>query len=533
MDETVRPRSFFPPIEVSPWRRRLHLAAFFLLGLYANWANLPLERPITIDNQVYYYVAERVASGVPPHISLVDHKHALASMISGAAIAIGRVTGVDDVMAARAVSVLLAALIAPALWVAAYELTKNAVVAHLAAAVFLTFGDFFAQAAMGMRPQVFMAAFLAFSFALLARERFAAGGALAVAAFLCWQPALIVWATLLVALALREPPLRAFYRAAAAGIATFLFYEAYFLYHGALGEQLRQSFAMAGDLGGFELPAMAESLRFVLRGGAWGRGWKVALPAMYLAFLGALFVEAYTRPQEMLATARHESLATALALAALLTLAFTLVEHQAYPDRYFIQPFVALANGIVIGWALCRGTSRFVTTDRGRIRLSGLILVLALVGAATTIVPVTVGRHAGLASQRGLAALTAKLQERYGSLWAIGCPHLLALERKGNYDPIGLVIDKRVRAYAAERGVGGVYRPAGGAMPAVILTARHGIRQALPWITVEYRKVVDDALNRHGVLVWIREACLTSGPCTSALDCPLASACEGPRPSDG
>jgi hypothetical protein len=533
VEETVPPRSFFPPIEVSPWRRRLHLAAFFLLGLYANWANLPTERPITIDNQLYYYVAERVASGVPPHISLVDHKHALSSMVSGAAIAIGRMTGMDDVMAARTVSVLLTALIAPALWIAAYELTKNAVVAHLTAAIFLTFTDFFAQAAMGVRPQVFMAAFLAFAFALIARGRFALGGALAVAAFLCWQPALIVWVALLAALALRAPPRNALYRAAAAGIATFLLYEAYFLYHGALGEQLRQSFAMAGDLDGFALPAMGASLRFVLRGGTWGIGWKIALPALYLAFLVALVVEAYTRPQALLATARSESLATALAIAALLTLAFTLVEHQAYPDRYFIQPFVALANGIVLGWALCRGTSRFITTDQGRVRLSGLIFMLALVGAATTVVPISVGRNAGLTSQRALATRTAKLRERYGSLWAVGCPHLLALERLDNYDPFGIFIDKRVRSYAAKRGIDGVYRPAGGVMPPVILTARHGIRQAMPWITLEYRKVLDAGLNRQGVLVWIREECLPSGPCTDALTCPLTTACGGSRPSDG
>ena len=349
MQHPARPPGLIPYAEVSSWRRAVHLAAFFLLGLYANWASAPLTRPITIDNQVYYYIAEQVADGVPPHVSLVDHKHALSSMISGAAIALGRALDVDDVFAARAVSIMLAAMVAPALWVIAYELTKNAVVAHLTAGMMLTFGDYFSQGAMGVRPQVFMTAFLALAFAALSRKHFALGGALAVAAFLCWQPALIVFGMMLAALALGGRPWRPLLRCCGGGVAVLLLYEAYFLVEGALREQLYQSYAMAGSVRNYVMPPLRESIHFVLRGGEWGRRWWVLVPAVYLAFLVALGAEVYTRPQEVLAAARRGFLATALALSALLTLVFTFIDHQAYPDRYFIQPFVALANGIVFG----------------------------------------------------------------------------------------------------------------------------------------------------------------------------------------
>jgi len=125
------------------------------------------------------------------------------------------------------------------------------------------------------------------------------------------------------------------------------------------------------------------------------------------------------------------------------------------------------------------------------------------------------------------AARVQRIRRRYGSVWAVGCPHLLALARQPNYDPIGIVIDPRVRAYAAKRGIDGVYRPRGGEMPAVILGARNGFRQAFPWLTTEYRKVPDPALNRQGVVVWVRRECITDRPCTNALTCPVTAACGG------
>ncbi len=430
----------------------------------------------------------------------------------------------------RLVSILFATLIAPALWVAAYSLTRNAVVAHLSAAIMLTFTDFFAQVVMGVRPQVFMTAFLAMTFAAFARDRFALSGALAVAAFLCWQPALLVFFALLAALTWRESPLRPLLRCAAGGVAMFLLYEAYFVYHGALREQLRQSFTMAGDLSGFALPAIGESLTFVLSGGPWSGRWWMILPALYLAFLTAIVVETYTRPREVFATARRDSLATALAVGAFATLAFTFIDHQAYPDRYFIQPFVALANGIVIGWALCRAAALVVHSNDGRVRLSGVVFALTLVAAAAKVTPAEIGPNVGMQAQRRLANYTMSIRERYGSLWAIGCPHLLALKRTANYDPIGLLIDPRVRAYAADRGIDGIYRPNGGKMPNVILAARHGVRTALPWIGVEYRKVTDAALNRQGVAVLIRKECLDDAPCSAALTCKVLPACAGATP---
>jgi len=523
-----RSRGLIPYVAVSTWRRWLHIGGFLLLGAYSAWANAPLTRPITIDNQLYYYIAEQVADGVPPHVSLVDHKHALSSMLSGAAIAVGRLFDVDDVFATRAVSLAFAVLVAPGLWIIAYQLTKNAVVAHLAAAIMLTFGDYYSQAAMGVRPQVFMAAFMVFGFAALARNLWACAGALALCGFLCWQPALLAFGAMAAALLLAVPPQRPLVRFIVAAVAVMLAYEAYFVVEGALREQLYQSFVMAGDVERYTMPALLESFHFVLRGSTWGARWWILVPALYLAFLVALCAEVYAGPRAAFDFARKNPLASALAFTALLTLAFTFIDHQAYPDRYFIQPFVALANGIVIGWALCVVTRKLIVSDKAKLRLSGVVFITALTIAALTVVPVNIRRSTALDAERALARHAKKIGARYGgTLWAVGCPHLPALTRDANYDPFGMVLDPRVRAYAKKLGVDGVYRPRGGEMPGVILSSRGGIGRAFPWITSEYRKVADPSLNKDGITVWIRRQCLPDAPCASAMTCPVSSACGG------
>lgn len=492
----------------------------------------PFARAITIDNQLYFYVAERVAAGVPPHVSLVDHKHALSAMLSGWAMWAGRAAGLDDVYSVRILSMALAATLPAALWTVGLRLSGLPMVAHVTAFVALSFEDFFAQAAMGVRPQLFMAVFMAYSFAALGARRHVTAGAMAIASFLCWQPALLVFAVSFVAIAFERSSWRALGRYVAGGLAIFLLYEAYFWHYGALGEQLFQSYGMPSDLGGYNYKPLSHGIFFVLRDGRWGAGWWVLVPAVYLCVVCFLVAEPLVRWRSFWARLRDDALPGALTGTSVLALIFTLIDHQAYPDRFFLQPFIALANGLAWGlplsWLCGRlgRSSRFAHAASAAVFAIGAILV-----AAQTRTSMPAAKGLSLARQRGLANRVMALQRMYGQVWAIGCPHLLALQRTGNFDPIGIVLDRKVRAYMASTAGEDGYRPRNGTMPVMLLTARGGEGMAFPWLRSEYWPVADADFKEQGIRAWLRKDCLVDRKCRVLFECSIHPHCRrGVRP---
>lgn len=502
-------------------------ALLLALAVWLLRLHEPFVRAITIDNQLYFYVAERVAAGVPPHVSLVDHKHALSAMLSGWAMWAGRVAGLDDVHSIRIFSMALATTLPAALWAVALRLSGRPIVAHVTAFVALSFDDFFAQAAMGVRPQLFMAVFMAHSFAALGARRHVIAGAMAMASFLCWQPALLVFASSCVAIAFERSSRRALGRYVAGGLAIVLLYEAYFWYHGALAAQLFQSYGMPSDLGGYNYKPLSHGLSFVLRDGRWGAGWWVLVPAVYLGVLCCVIAEPLVRWRSFWARLRNDALPGALAGTSVLALVFTLIDHQAYPDRFFLQPFIAIANGLAWGLPLSWICDRLGRSRRFAQAASAAVFTIgAILVAAQTRTSIPAEKGISLEKQRGLANRVAALQRMYGPVWAIGCPHLLALHRTGNFDPIGLVIDRKVRAYMASTAGEDGYRPRNGTMPVVLLTSRGGEGTAFPWLRGEYWPVADADFKAQGIRAWLRKDCLVDRRCRVLFDCSIHPHCR-------
>jgi hypothetical protein len=507
-------------------RRLVPPALLFGLGLWLFRLYQPFSRAITIDNQLYFFIAERVAAGVPPHLSLVDHKHALSAMLSGWAMLLGRAAGIDDVYSVRILSMILAATLPCALWAVAFRLTRREIVAHITAFVALSFDDFFVQAAMGVRPQLFMAIFMVYSFAALGARRYVTAGATAIASFLCWQPALLVFGSSCVAILLERSSKRALVRYVAGGLIVLLMYEGYFWYHGALREQLFQSYVLPSELGGYKYKPLWDGLVFVLRDGRWGLGWLVVIPAVYLATLVLLVLEPLVRWRRFWERLRGDALPGALAATALLALAFTLIDHQAYPDRYFLQPFIALANGLVWGLPIAWLCERVGPANRFAAAVSIAVFAAGAIRIATdTQTSYPPDRAVTLAKQRQLANRVAALRRRYGPVWAVGCGHLLALRRTGNFDFIGLVIDPKVRHYMESMSGEDGYRPRNGSMPVVLLTSRGGEGIAFSWLRREYWPVRDEAFEAQGIRAWLRKECLVDRKCRALFECVVRPQC--------
>jgi hypothetical protein len=442
----------------------------------------PLVRSVQTDNQLYFFVAERVASGVPPHISLVDHKHQLPALLSGAAIAAGRRLGADDVIAARVLSIAVAVVIVVGLFALAHTLTGDPFAAMLTALAFLSFRTVFLEAATGFRPQLFMMGFAVLGHLAFARGRPFAAGALAACAFLCWQPAgLVGLAMFVAAIAGRKRSLTTVASLMAGAIAANLAYEAYYLLHGVIGEQLRQSYLMASSSAGFHPEPITETLDFLTREIGRGRSLQDYLSLLMLLALTALPMVAVIAPERAAAAWASNAGWRAITLAAAAAVAFTFVDHQAYPDRFFYLPYVALTAAIPAAVL-----SRYVANRGAR---AVALTAVGVLFAVLAFRPENKTMNETLQRQRAFATgpFVALVRKYEGSVWVVGRPDLLAFNYLDNWTSFGMLLDPRVRVYAVERNGGLSYRPLrGGRMPQVILSARGSMRRYAPWLTAEY-----------------------------------------------
>ena len=83
------------------------MTLFFALSIVVCLLRGPAGMALLADNQHYFFIAERAASGVAPHLSQFDPKNALSLLITAAAIKVSRLSGIgDDLAAARWISIL-------------------------------------------------------------------------------------------------------------------------------------------------------------------------------------------------------------------------------------------------------------------------------------------------------------------------------------------------------------------------------------------------------------------------------------------
>jgi hypothetical protein len=486
------------------------LLFWFCIGLFACYRFNPLHIPFAIDNQIYFFISERVAAGVPPHISLVDHKNSLSSLLSGAAIVAGRWLGVDDALSVRALSAAVAAGTVAAVWLLAYRLRGRALEAHLSALFMLVFVDYFAQGAQGVRPKVFMAFFMTTGLASFAGRHMLRGGVLSASSFLCWQPALLIPTCLGVSSLIEAPRLRRALRFSLGAAAAMLAYELYFLWHGALGEQLFQTYVMPTREEAWPVPPLTESLRFIVRLGHNRDDASMILPVLLMGGIVLAGLLALFRPRVTWNWIQTRSSWAAVALSATASFAFTLVNHQAYPDMFFLHPFIAVAGGLAIGGAY---------DLLGRLKLPGplaalrtvLVVLLMLTTAQLawdrrSMFRSSSHRGPSLTQQRALAAELTELSEQYGTVWAIGCVHLLALNRTGNFLPYGLLIDPNVRTYMMSKAGGKPFVPLdeNGKLPGMILVARGGERKVMPWLPRLFERVENIRFKSNGISIWVQ-----------------------------
>jgi hypothetical protein len=397
----------------------------FAAGVAACCWRDPATLPFTLDNRHYYFIAERAASGVPPHVSHFDSKHQLPMLVTAAGIRAARAVGASDVAGARAVSILAAAGTVALAWITGRALGASRLAGHVAALVVLGDEGFLTMAAMGAREKVFLAFFELLATAALARRRPAAAGIGAGLAFLCWQPAGIVGAAALAVLAAAPDRSRALPRFALGALAPVLAYHAYYAAHGALAVEIEQAYRFpALYMAGADSDLRHRVLGFFRL--AAGPSLRSAVPLLFVAVPASAAAAALRRPRGAAARAAAEPGLVHALLAGAGTVAFSLVDYQTYVDGFFALPFAALA----LGWAAARGVEALAAAPgRRALRATLAAAAVAAFGLRAALQPPVRAVGPELADQRALAAEVRALLDRGRSVWAVGCVHLLALER--------------------------------------------------------------------------------------------------------
>lgn len=486
-------------------RRALGAAAAFAVVLAAQWARDPATLPLTLDNQHYYFVAERAASGVPPHLSHFDSKHELSMVLTAAAIRAGRALGVADVPASRAASLVALALAAALLWALARDLSGGALAAWLALGVLLAFDGLLVMGAMGAQPKVFLVLFASCLGLWLERRPFLAGTAVA-AAFLCWQPALLLLAAAALALVLAGRSPRALARLLVGAGGTVAVYHVAFWLVGALPELVEQVYRFpAGYMTHPPDDLVTNVTRFFRLGlGPTAEGgWLLA----FVVLLGGIGVASLLWPRRAARVAREQPGFVFLLLAGAGTLAFTVYDYGTFVDDFFVLPWVAVLDGLGLAWLARR-------IGRGRPQAVGLgaaTVALAVTGWLAALRPVPTPLGPTLADQQRLALEVRELLDDGRSVWAVGCTHLLAFAHAGNHVPYGFFFRGmgpylRERARAPEG-----WRPLrDDRMPDVILVSRPftgWLPESREWFEREYLERTPLAFRLQDVRVfWRSEA---------------------------
>lgn len=477
------------------------MAVFFAAGLWAGWRQKPLEKPFLADTQVYYYIAEQVADGVPPHVSLIDHKHQLSSLISGYAIRAGRIVGMPDPLAVRVASLTAAALtVSACAWLGA-ELSGSLLGGVIAGLTMIAFTEFFYEAAMGVRPHSFMACFMTLGLVAFVRRRYVAAAVCATSSFLCWQPAALVGAAFALVASAREDRFRVVPRLAGGAIAAILLYEIYFLMHGALAVQIGQSYRMASELGGYKYAGFFESIAFFSSlgmGGVFRTAWLI--PGLLLACTATATVGLLLLPFRALRLCREDPALAAFFLMSILNVGFTFVTHDAHPDMFFVEPLMA----VMVALATVRLPAALFRRRQPALR-AALTAVVAvwLVWVQQGRVRLISSGAVRLSDQIDLAKQLDVLRDGYGSVWAVGCPHLLGLAHMKNWHPLGLLLDPKVRDYVTREGPRGERYPGSdGRLPGAIIVSRVGVFAWFPELRRHYRRVPNASFDREKVVVW-------------------------------
>lgn len=420
-----------------------------------------LQGGISRDGAIYLYSGQRMAEGVPPYVSIFDHKGPLAPMLAGAGVILSGLLGTDDIMTVRVVFFVLGCLAVTSAYLLGSHLFKSHRAGLYASLTFLAFFCFGRYATAEPEAKTPMLLFQVLALLFTSQKRWFRAGLFGSLAFLVWQPmAIFPLATLFLA-AIRPggPRSRAVARALAGTGLPVALTVAYFYMEGALYELINGSILFNArylDQEQFSslVPLLMAPARAIFQGYS-----TVLIPVVIVAMvlsvivalvmLGRLYLPKRLDGGLLGGAVEREAFAPIL-----LTLPFpfiwSLMDFQGYPDFFVFIPYVALAFGGFLYLAVDRFEA---ATGAGRSLAVMACFALTAMAVVSSLITIDLGaRASSLATdERGPAAgdldyqkrAAYEIQERFGpdaKVVSIGVPQLLVLLGDTNPNPYAFVI---------------------------------------------------------------------------------------------
>jgi hypothetical protein len=147
------------------------------------------EGVLTRDLGLYVYAGQRVAEGAPPYVDLVNRSGPLSHLAPGLSIVLGRLVGLDDVIATRVAFLLISVAAVLVAHRTAQRMLGSAALAGATALVLVMTTAFLQYASRGPREKTLMVLFVLAAVDSVARARWMRAGFFISLATLTWQPA--------------------------------------------------------------------------------------------------------------------------------------------------------------------------------------------------------------------------------------------------------------------------------------------------------------------------------------------------------
>jgi hypothetical protein len=452
-------------------RRLRGIAVFALLAAVTLVVYLTqnLGGGLSRDGAIYLYSGQQLLEGVPPYVSIFDHKGPLAPLISAFGVLVSGALGTSQVFTVRVLFMIFGSLAI----VAAYALSRS-LLGSVRATVFstLTFIGFFSFARYAVaEPEAKTPMLLFQSLALLftVQKRWFLAGLCGSLTALVWQPmAVFVLVTVILAatrpgaLGKRSAVLRSLGGAVlpvALVLVCFYFWGAlYEMLNGAIffnllyldGEQLsvvgQILIAAQSIFVGYSsilIPLVIASMLAIVATGF------VAMIRLYVVRLHRIVADGATA-KELL-----DSRFAPLLLSLPFPVAWSLLDFQGYPDFYVYLPYIAVGFGGAMEIAVRRLARGYPASPRrSRNFLSaGFCVALVSIAVVSSMIVVSPGERASSLSiqedslnptdLRDQRQAAREIESRYGEdarIVSIGVPQLLVFLRETNPNPYVFVI---------------------------------------------------------------------------------------------